>query len=187
MVLLKRSKDECKLNTLSVPSRKLGTLVPSSSLVSYDISVDLSAGTLVTPRYKIDIAALKECSADIQLLRFIILNKLWLCIVRLTFNVVFGITMKFALPLVFLFIATLSIDAMAQGTGVSASNMQKNNQQQLKVKSSKDAAKLAKSRFGGKVLKVENKKSGYRVKLIKTDGHIISIYVDAKTGKINGG
>jgi hypothetical protein len=35
------------------------------------------------PRYKIDIAALKKCSADIQLPRYIILNKLWLCIVRL--------------------------------------------------------------------------------------------------------
>ena len=46
---------------------------------------------------------------------------------------------------------------------------------------------MAKNRFGGKVLKVQKQKSGYRVKLIKTDGHIISLYVDAKTGRISGG
>ncbi|TWX48836.1 PepSY domain-containing protein [Colwellia hornerae] len=98
--------------------------------------------------------------------------------------------MKFVLPIVFLFIVTLSIDAIAQGGGAPLSSTIKNNkqsQQDLKVKSSKDAKKLVKSRFGGKVLKVESKKSGYQVKLFKTDGHIISVYVDAKTGKISGG
>ncbi|MFB1000560.1 MAG: PepSY domain-containing protein, partial [Colwellia sp.] len=52
---------------------------------------------------------------------------------------------------------------------------------------SKQAAKVAKGRFGGKVLKVQKKKSGYRVKLIKTNGQIVSVYVDAKTGKIKEG
>ncbi|NQZ24554.1 MAG: PepSY domain-containing protein [Colwellia sp.] len=97
--------------------------------------------------------------------------------------------MKLALSLVFLFAFTFSLDVIAQGNFVSASNTIKSNKQsnqQLKVKSSKQAAKIVKARFGGKVLKVKKSKSGYRVKLIKTDGHIISVYVDAKSGKIQG-
>ena len=58
---------------------------------------------------------------------------------------------------------------------------------EFRVKSSKQAAKAAKGRFGGKVLKVQKQKSGYRVKLIKTNGQIVSVYVDAKTGRIKGG
>ena len=98
--------------------------------------------------------------------------------------------MKFALPLVFIFVVTLSIDAIAQGGYVSATSSINNNKQitpKLRVKSSKQAANIVKGRFGGKVLKVKKSKSGYQVKLIKTDGHIISVYVDAKTGKIKGG
>jgi uncharacterized membrane protein YkoI len=98
--------------------------------------------------------------------------------------------MKFALPLIFLFAVTLSMSVSAQGSLVSAITTIKTNQQakqQLRVKSNQQAAQMAKSRFGGKVLKVQKKKSGYRVKLIKTDGHIVSVYVDAKTGRISGG
>jgi uncharacterized membrane protein YkoI len=97
--------------------------------------------------------------------------------------------MKFALPLVFLFAFTFSIDAIAQGSLVSASNTiksTKQSNQQLRVRSNKQAAKIVKGRFGGKVLKVKKSKSGYRVKLIKADGHIISVDVNAKTGKIKG-
>jgi len=97
--------------------------------------------------------------------------------------------MKFALPLVFLLYFTFSIDVVAQGSFVSASNAIKTQNKanpQLKVKNSKQAARIVKARYGGKVLKVKKSKSGYRVKLIKTDGHIISVYVDAKTGKIQG-
>jgi len=98
--------------------------------------------------------------------------------------------MKFALPLAFLFTVTLSMSSVAQGGFSAITSTVKANQQakaQLKVKSSNQAAQMAKGRFGGKVLKVQRKKSGYRVKLIKTDGHIISVYVDAKTGRISGG
>ncbi|OUS26676.1 hypothetical protein A9Q98_10185 [Thalassotalea sp. 42_200_T64] len=57
-----------------------------------------------------------------------------------------------------------------------------------KVRSSKQAAKMVKQRYGGKVLSVKGMKdkSGYRVKLLKKDGHIISVYVNAKTGKMQG-
>ncbi len=96
--------------------------------------------------------------------------------------------MKFAL--VFLFAITLSMSFVAQGRFVSATNAIKTNQQanaQLRVKSSRQAAQMVKSRFGGKVLKVQKQKSGYRVKLIKADGNIVSVYVDAKTGRVSGG
>jgi len=94
--------------------------------------------------------------------------------------------MKFALPLVFIFFAALSTDALAQGRFVS-SGYAAQSKHQLKVKSSKQAARIAKSRFGGKVLKVSKNKSGFRVKLIKTNGQIISVSINAKTGKVKGG
>ena len=82
------------------------------------------------------------------------------------------------------------MSANAYGVFALSTNTVKANQpskQQLRVNSSKQGAQMAKGRFGGKVLKVQKQKSGYRVKLIKTDGHIISVYVDAKTGRISGG
>ena len=78
----------------------------------------------------------------------------------------------------------------AHGSFAVNTNTVKANQQskqQLRVRSSQQAAQIAKGRFGGKVLKVKKQQSGYRVKLIKSDGHIISVYVDAKTGRISGG
>lgn len=64
---------------------------------------------------------------------------------------------------------------------------QQSHKQQLRVTSSQQAAQMAKSRFGGKVLKVKKQKSSYRIKLIKNNGHIISVSVDAKTGNVSGG
>jgi uncharacterized membrane protein YkoI len=98
--------------------------------------------------------------------------------------------MKFALSLIFIFAVTLSMSAVAQGSLASATSTMRANQQakpQLRIKSSKQAAQMAKGRFGGKVLKVQKQNSGYRVKLIKTDGNIVSIYIDAKTGRMSGG
>lgn len=61
----------------------------------------------------------------------------------------------------------------------------KNNS--LKVSSASQAAKIVKQRTGGKVLKVKgNGKSGYKVKVMKKSGHIVSLKVDAKSGKIKG-
>ncbi len=97
--------------------------------------------------------------------------------------------MKFVLPLILLFVATFSMGVNAQGNFVSVSITNKSTQsvKQLRVKSSRQAAQLAKSRFGGKVLKVQKQGSGYRVKLIKANGHIVSVYVDAITGRVSGG
>ena len=58
---------------------------------------------------------------------------------------------------------------------------------QNKVNSSSQAARIAKSRTGGKVLKVNKSgNSNYKVKVIKPNGHIISVTVDAKSGKVKG-
>jgi uncharacterized membrane protein YkoI len=107
--------------------------------------------------------------------------------------------MKLGLSLIFIlftaFMVTFSWQVVAQGnfaTTISTlktnqqSVNQQNSQQKLRVKSSNQAAQLAQSRFGGKVLKVQSKKSGYRVKLIKKNGHIIAVFVDAKSGRISG-
>jgi len=70
----------------------------------------------------------------------------------------------------------------AKANGSSSKQNKKN-----KVNSSSQAARIAKSRTGGKVLKVKNNGgSGYKVKVIKPNGHIISVTVDAKSGKVKG-
>lgn len=56
--------------------------------------------------------------------------------------------------------------------------------------SSQQAAQIVKGRFGGKVLKVTRSKSAngvfYRVKIVKSDGHIVTVLVDGSTGQIKG-
>jgi uncharacterized membrane protein YkoI len=69
----------------------------------------------------------------------------------------------------------------------AADSQPSKQKQSLKVKSSSQAAKMVKSRTGGKVLKVQgNGKSGYKVKVMKKSGHIVSLKVDAKSGRIKG-
>ena len=80
--------------------------------------------------------------------------------------------------------------AYYQGSGVGQGNGNSKNKTQMKINSSQQAAQIAISRFGGKVLKVSKKNiksaPAYRVKLVKSNGHVISVLVDAKTGKIRG-
>ncbi len=98
--------------------------------------------------------------------------------------------MKFALPLLVIFAITLTFGASVHASIAPAKYSVKVNQhakQQLRVQSSKQAAQIAQGRYGGKVLKVKKQKSGYRVKLIKKSGHIVSVYVDAKSGSVSGG
>jgi len=55
-----------------------------------------------------------------------------------------------------------------------------------KVTSSKQAAQIVKKKYGGKVLKVNKQKNntGYKVKIVKPNGQVVSKKVNAKTGKI---
>ena len=52
------------------------------------------------------------------------------------------------------------------------------------------AARIVKGKFGGKVLKVNSsgskKNPSYRVKLLKDNGHVISVTVDGQSGRISG-
>jgi len=67
---------------------------------------------------------------------------------------------------------------LIKGNGTSA--------KQNKVQNSSQAARIVKERVGGKILKVKhNGRSGYKVKVIKDNGHIINVTVDAKSGKVN--
>lgn len=60
------------------------------------------------------------------------------------------------------------------------------NKRQTSMISSSQAANIVKSRFGGKILKVQRQSSGYRVKVLKKDGRILNVYVDGATGRIKG-
>lgn len=61
---------------------------------------------------------------------------------------------------------------------------------QKKSISAQQAARIVKSKYGGKVLKVNASGSknnpSYRVKLLKDNGHVISVNVDAKSGRVSG-
>jgi uncharacterized membrane protein YkoI len=116
-----------------------------------------------------------------------ILNKLWLLIFAL------GKIMKLVLPLIILLFTALAVNfsaLAAQGNfGASISTMKVNQQSskpQVRVKNTTQAAQLAKRKFGGKVLKVQPQSAGYKVKLIKNDGHIISVFVNANSGTVSG-
>lgn len=56
--------------------------------------------------------------------------------------------------------------------------------------SAKEAARIVKNKYGGKVLKVKRvgskNKLNYRVKLLKKSGHVISVTVDGNSGRISG-
>ncbi|MEZ9820470.1 PepSY domain-containing protein [Shewanella sp. 10N.286.45.A1] len=75
---------------------------------------------------------------------------------------------------------TLSAASMAMATNHSGKS--------LKVSSSQQAAQLVKSRYSGKILKVQstrvNGNPGYRVKVLSKDGVVFYVSVDAKTGSI---
>lgn len=56
----------------------------------------------------------------------------------------------------------------------------------LAISNSQQAARLVKSQYGGKILKVQRTKVGYKVKVLKDNGHVISVTVDAESGRISG-
>jgi len=92
--------------------------------------------------------------------------------------------MKFSVLLLLLVFISAPLSVSAKGS------THPRNGQALVVQNPQQAARLVQRRFGGKVLKVSKKKNrnriGYKVKLIKKDGHIISVLVDAHTGRIQG-
>ena len=83
---------------------------------------------------------------------------------------------------------SVELQAYYQPVMYAQAKVNKNSHNQLKVTSASQAAHLVKNRFGGKVLKVSKSKgnTGYRVKLVKQNGHVVSVFVDARTGKIKG-
>jgi hypothetical protein len=60
------------------------------------------------------------------------------------------------------------------------------NKKPLVISNSQQAARLVKSQYGGKVLKVQRTKIGYKVKVLKDNGHVISVNVDAQSGRVSG-
>ena len=93
--------------------------------------------------------------------------------------------MKFIFLILFTAAAVMSYPLAAKGQDKGAAQ----NQSASGV-SAQQAAKIVKRRFSGKVLKVSKQKvaghPAYKVKLIKDNGHIIYVLVDARSGKIKG-
>lgn len=53
-----------------------------------------------------------------------------------------------------------------------------------KIQSEQQAVRAAKSKYPGKLLKVNASGKGYRVKLLSSNGTVFSVYVDARTGQV---
>ncbi|WP_076421000.1 PepSY domain-containing protein [Colwellia sp. UCD-KL20] len=95
-------------------------------------------------------------------------------------------TTAFVLVISIILFSSLPVFALA-GDGVPLIRADGSSSKQNKVQNSSQAARIVKSRVGGKVLKVKNDgRSGYKVKVIKDDGHIINVTVDAKSGRVKG-
>ena len=90
--------------------------------------------------------------------------------------------MKLSVFLLTLFMSVLTLSASDAWSAEKQANKQGNK----KVTSSKQAAKLVQNKYGGKVLKVNKQKNnaGYKVKIVKPNGQVVSKKVNAKTGKI---
>ena len=52
-------------------------------------------------------------------------------------------------------------------------------------KTKSEAAKKAQQKVSGRVLKVDQNKSKYRVKVLQKSGRVISVDVDKKSGKVS--
>ncbi|ALO34207.1 hypothetical protein CMT41_05285 [Colwellia sp. MT41] len=90
--------------------------------------------------------------------------------------------MKLRIFLLTLFMSVLTLCA----SDAWSAEKQVHKQGNKKVTSSKQAAKIVQKQYGGRVLKVNKQKNnaGYRVKIVKPNGQVISKKVNAKTGKI---
>lgn len=71
-------------------------------------------------------------------------------------------------------------------TSIKNVNAKQSNMQAtaLKVNSARQAAQIVKQRSGGKILKVVKLQHGYMVKVLKSNGKVIKVFVNAKTGSM---
>jgi uncharacterized membrane protein YkoI len=65
------------------------------------------------------------------------------------------------------------------GTSVSAQDTK------TAPRTKSEAAKKAQQKVSGRVLKVEQNKSKYRVKVLQKSGRVVSVDVDKKSGKVS--
>ncbi|MFT6691333.1 MAG: putative membrane protein YkoI [Colwellia sp.] len=81
-----------------------------------------------------------------------------------------------------------SIEASANSLMIVKAKYGQSNS--TKSLSPQQAARIVQNKFGGKILKVNNngskKNPSYRVKLLKDNGHVISVNVDAQSGRVSG-
>jgi uncharacterized membrane protein YkoI len=56
---------------------------------------------------------------------------------------------------------------------------------QTAPKTKSEAAKKAQQKVSGRVLKVDQSKSKYRVKVLQKSGRVVSVDVDKKSGKVS--
>ena len=71
-------------------------------------------------------------------------------------------------------------------TAISLSSLPVSAQDKPKAPTSKsEAAKKAQQKVSGRVLRVDQNKSKYRVKVLQKSGRVVSVNVDKKSGKVS--
>lgn len=88
--------------------------------------------------------------------------------------------MKLILPLFIMF----SLWWLPASFSQAVNKQQLHNNNTLQVTSARQAARMVKQRSGGKVLKVKSFNKGYLVRILKGNGKVIQVFVNAQTGQM---
>jgi uncharacterized membrane protein YkoI len=99
--------------------------------------------------------------------------------------------MQFRMSVLFISLLTaLSLFMVQPALAKSVNNDHRQSKKSTKLISSQQAISIVKRQYGGKVLKVNrinvNGRTSYKVKLLKKNGHIVSVLVNAQTGRVQG-
>ncbi|MGO2011468.1 MAG: PepSY domain-containing protein [Pseudoalteromonas sp.] len=79
---------------------------------------------------------------------------------------------------------TLSIATSILFLSTALNNVYANQSVQKAEVSKKQAVELAKGSQHGKTLKITEQTNVYTVRILKTDGHVIDVHINKKTGKV---
>lgn len=82
---------------------------------------------------------------------------------------------------------TLSVATSILFLSAASNNVYANQPVKKAEVSKKQAVELAKESQDGKTLKITEQNNVYTVRILKTDGHVIDVHINKKTGEVKKG
>lgn len=107
-------------------------------------------------------------------------KQLLFCPFRLMLNKMFGTLRLHHLETIMPVLRIVILSALLFCTSYSLAAGSHDN----KPISREQAVNLAQQKYPGKVLKVQDKQQYYRIRVLQTDGRVITVLVDGQTGRI---